>query len=84
MFWLLELYFWVNKADYRTWILHGLIAILIAWGFGTKAAIAFYTLRELGQLAQELINGKPPKYLYHVMDIVGPLIALGAKWVFHF
>jgi uncharacterized membrane protein YGL010W len=75
---------WANAADWHTWVLHGLISIPIAWVFGPAAAIAVYVMRELEQLGHELIEQKKPKYLDHVMDVVGPLVALGAKWVFHF
>jgi len=76
---------WANAADWHTWILHGLISLPIAEVFGDDAAIAVYVARELEQYSHELIEKKKPKYLDHVMDIVGPLVAIGIKkWVFHF
>jgi hypothetical protein len=82
---LIKLNTWANAADWHTWVLHGVISIPIAVVFGDRAAISVYTARELEQYSHELIEKKKPKYLDHVMDIVGPLVALGIKkWVFHF
>lgn len=76
---------WANRADWHTWVLHGLIAIPLAWVFGPMAAVAIYIVRELEQYAHELIEHKPPKYVDHIMDVLGPIVGvLGVKWVFHF
>jgi hypothetical protein len=66
---------WVDGADWRSWLVHGVLGWLIALVFGPVPAIVFFFLREAEQLAHELMAGTRPPWLDHALDIVAPAAA---------
>ena len=81
---------WADGASWRTWLLHGLIALPIAWaagavlwvvgapfGLGYGLAVLFYVVRELEQIAHQLMwmdRLAEPWYDY-VLDVIAPAVA---------
>lgn len=82
-----RLFNWTLQEDYRTWIAHACMAALIAIPFGGLAAIVFYGLREVEQIAQEKWGGLPiteQHWLDHGMDwvaaVIGVFLITGLGW----
>lgn len=78
---------WVDNADWKSWLLHALITVvlgqLIAWALplvdgalGMRLMVAVYLIRELVNVGELRRAKLPPKPLDHVMDVLVPLIVV--------
>lgn len=69
---------WVNVADWRSWLVHGVVGALIALAVGVLPVVIYFTLREAEQLAHELMSpvaNASPRWRDHALDIIAPVLA---------
>lgn len=66
---------WVDVADWRSWIAHAVVALPIAALFGVVPVFVLFTVREMEQLAFEVMAEDTPHWLDHLLDIVAPVAA---------
>lgn len=71
---------WADKATWRTWVLHSLIAVPLALIFTPLATLTFYFLRECEQLAHEYMDNVKPDYQDHILDFVSPAVWVTLVW----
>lgn len=67
-----------GEHPWTSWVMHGLIAVPIAWAFGATAVFVFYGLREAEQVIHRKINGVPLDSVDHIMDVLVPVFVAGA------
>ena len=73
-----RLWIWANETDERTWATHAAIAVVLSRFLGPRAAVAFYALREVEQVATRLAKKQELHPLDHVMDVAAPALAVAA------
>lgn len=74
--------YWIDVADWRSWIAHALVALPIAALFGVVPVFVLFTVREMEQLAFEVMFEQQPHWLDHLLDIVAPVAAsLALVWL---
>lgn len=76
-----RLWIWANETDPRTWVVHAVIAVLLALALSPAIAIAFYSLREVEQVITRLAKHQELHPLDHVMDVAAPVLAVLPIWV---
>lgn len=73
-----RVWLWANATDPRTWALHALIAVLVAFAWSWQVALGFYLLREVEQVIHLLAKRERLHPLDHLMDVAAPAAALAA------
>ncbi len=78
---------WTHGEDWRTWVAHAAIALIITavfgWVLGWLVAVGYYLIRELEQLLYDWADRKPirAKLFDHFMDVAVPAaVVLPAVW----
>lgn len=72
-----RVYAWSQGADWRSWFLHGALAVPITLVFGPAACITFYLLREAEQVLHEelsTVRGRRGvvRWRDHFLDVWAP------------
>jgi hypothetical protein len=73
---------WTHGEDWRTWVAHSVIGLIIAFVFGLfgwlgwQVAIAYYLIREIEQTFYSFVSKKPIDWFDNVMDVVVPTIVV--------
>lgn len=73
---------WTHGEDWRTWIAHAALALLIAlplallWDptIGAAVAVGFYLIRELDQILYMVVDRRPLHPFDHFMDVAAPAV----------
>lgn len=74
---------WTHGEDWRTWIAHGTIALVLTPIVGPKGAVGYYAIREAEQVLYYYVDHHEDKIdpVDHVMDVLAPALAVGAAVV---
>ena len=75
---------WVCAEDYRTWIAHALVAVVLALGVGAYAMVVYYLLRELEQMGDKYMKGEKLAPKDHLMDVWAPMAGLALLEIWRF
>jgi hypothetical protein len=67
---------WTHGEDWRTWIAHSVLALVISLLLGKKTAVRFYLLRELDQILYQVVDRKPLNLFDNFMDVAVPAAVL--------
>jgi hypothetical protein len=67
---------WTHGEDWRTWIAHAVIAVLLAIPFGWRVSIGYYFIRECEQILYNFVDFKPIKIVDHFMDVAVPAVVV--------
>ena len=73
---------WTHGEDWRTWVAHAVIALVITalfgWLLGWLVAVGYYLIRELEQIMYDWAGGKPlrGKWRDRFMDVAAPTAAV--------
>jgi hypothetical protein len=69
---------WTHGEDWRTWVAHSVIGLVIALVFGLsgwlgwQVAIGYYLIREVEQIFYAYVGKKPIDWKDAVMDVAAP------------
>lgn len=71
---------WTHGEDWRTWVAHGAIALVLTPIVGAKGAAGYYAIRESEQVFYYTVEKRTDKIdpLDHVMDVLAPAVAVAA------
>lgn len=72
-----EWWLWANETDFRTWIVHAVIAVVIALVTSPAVAVGFYTIREIEQIVNKLAKHQEIDWLDAIMDVLAPALVVG-------
>lgn len=68
---------WSLEKDWRTWLMHFILAFVLSLVFSGWAVMTFYLLREIEQVWETHQRGEVQNWLDHFMDFASPFLACG-------
>jgi hypothetical protein len=75
---------WTHGEDWRTWVAHTVIGLIIALIFGLvgwlgwQVAIGYYLIREIEQVVYAVVDRKPIDWIDAFMDVAVPSLVVFA------